>query len=233
MIHVLITAIPERLKLVKVLQESLQAENLKTNILWDREHTGPWPTTRRALTFTTDEHLLILQDDTQITPDFSENLYRLIEADPACIYALYSGKWYETKTASLPRPALWTMRGGLNGAAILLPRAQAQRCALWNDKHLKKGKRSSDLRIWLAADALGIPVRHTKPELVQHLGSQISSIGYNTPNQVAADLNSEGNVYDWSQAPIKEIAALPGNTRIMERFLQTYSIQPESPNVHQ
>ncbi|HWO00090.1 MAG TPA: hypothetical protein VNS63_12570 [Blastocatellia bacterium] len=194
---------PDRRKWVQAMIQQLRSEDASVPIalIQDAQLEGCWPTYRRALEAAGDaSHHLVLQDDLGLCRDFIQSVKEVIRARPTNLIALYSNAG--SVFTARDRGESWVEKAGACGPSVIWPRELIAEFLQWQDIHIDRSFAFDTVRVSMWLIKTSKKAFTTVPSLTQHLGSESSTLGLNSPTKVATwyvgeDRSALG--IDWSQ----------------------------------
>lgn len=201
-----ITAVAERRDLANKLVVSLgNTPNIR--ILYDLRRKGVWWNTRRAwLAYAEDAtHHIAMEEDVIPCKDFMQTAERIAELLPEHIITFYSGASSKNHFARVERKSEhWFVRYNSSppGPAVMMPVEMARKYVAWVDKNMVQARiNNEDEALWAFIHWHNLDEWHCVPTLVQHVGNERSSIGYNSAGKVSPHFigeNFSGLSIDWT-----------------------------------
>lgn len=206
----------ERREWVRAMSEQLRQENpgVALHVIEDVHQEGCWPTYRRALEAAGEtSHHLVLQDDIGLCKDFLKSVQAAMHALPGNLLSFYTNSVYVENARA--RGDAWLERPNVCGPALLWPCNWINEFLLWHDSHVSPLCPWDTVRVtfWLTRQARR--AFSTVPSLVEHLGSEASLLGLDSPTKVASWFigeNQSGTSIDWSRgvkSPLVDPKPLP------------------------
>lgn len=181
---------------------------------------GLWPDTRAALASALSagyDHVLLLQDDVRLHPDFIRAAHDAIAARPE---AIWSGFTRRRSANPLVHQGLrWAHAPILtNAPCVCYPAPLLHPMLTWIDAHVRPDFPSYDQRVSLWALATGLRLYYTLPCLVQHDEAAFGSV-FQLPdphrNRVAAAFDAASPLPDFTQMASRP---LPINRPPLDRY---------------
>lgn len=183
--------------------KKLRAEQpaIQIEIVEDRKRDGSWPTYLRTLQAASgDSHHLMLNDDLTLCKDFVASVREVIRARPNDLISLYTNS--RVVFTARRRGESWVQNSGVEGAAVIWPRALITEFIEWQSVHIAPDFPVEDVRVSMWLSMTSRRSFATVPSLIQHLGWGSSSVGLNARSKVAAwyvgDKRSALGI-DWKQ----------------------------------
>lgn len=183
----------------------------------DRNDKMAMPNARRTwLAPTEATHVCVLQDDLELSNRFPEIVEKCADNFPSSIFSFFQSQLKEEdKGANTPYIQI---RGcGMYGQAIMIPRKMIPVMFYWIDENYGVDYRHDDTAIGFFASMNDIPVMSTIPSIVQHLGHNDSTLGYNNKRKV-------------SRVFMKDVDAneFDAKTYIMSRNISNFQVMPKN-----
>lgn len=205
----------DRRKWVQSMIKQLRSENpsIPIALIEDTQLEGCWPTYRRALEAAGGaSHHLVLQDDVGLCRDFIPSVEEVIRARPNNLITLYTNA--DPVFTARDRGESWVEKAEVSGPSVIWPKELIAEFLEWQDTHIDKTFEFDTVRVSMWLIKTSKKAFATVPSLTQHLGSESSTLGLNSPTKVAAwyigeDRSALG--IDWSQglsSPAKDTTHL-------------------------
>lgn len=194
---------PDRRRWVQAMIKQLRSENASVpiSLIEDTRLEGCWPTYRRALEAAGDaSHHLVLQDDLGLCRDFIRSVQEVIRARPNNLIALYSNA--DSVFTARERGDSWVEQAGACGPSVIWPKELIAEFLQWQDIHIDRSFVFDTVRVSMWLVKTSKKAFTTVPSLTQHLGSESSTLGLNSPTKVAKWYVGEDRSaleIDWSQ----------------------------------
>ncbi len=177
---------------VEAMVKQIRAEDptIPLAVIEDKKRDGSWPTYLRTLRAASGAtHHLVLNDDLALCKDFVASVRRVIRARPFNLVSLYTNS--RVALTAWHRHETWVQNSGVEGAAVIWPRALIGEFIRWQKVHVANGLPWEDVRVSMWLVKTSRPAFATVPSLIEHLGVGASLLGLNGQSKVAA----------WSLAP--------------------------------
>lgn len=194
---------PDRRRWVQAMIKQLRSENasIRIELIEDAQLEGCWPTYRRALEAAGDaSHHLVLQDDLGLCRDFIRSVERVIPARPNNLIALYTNS--ESVFTARDRGESWVEKAGACGPSMIWPKELIAGFLEWQDTHINNSFGFDTVRVSMWLIKTSKRAFATVPSLTEHLGSESSTLGLNSPTKVASWYIGEDRSaldIDWSR----------------------------------
>lgn len=199
-VEYIILGVPSRKQFINSMLSSLPNS---TSLQIDAQPDGTiWKNAKKAWSKITNcSHILVLQDDLLIPPNFNVIVDKIINLLPNNIISLYSPRHIKYFPDSH-----WTTSNRVTGQALLMPTNFSRQWLRWCDKYClpsqKKGlSDGDDIRLGAWMHATNKIAWYPSPSVVQHIGveSSVFSMHMHNKNSSSYPENPEIlNTIDWS-----------------------------------
>ena len=157
----------------------------------------------------------MLNDDLALCKDFVTSVRRVIRARPFNLVSLYTNS--RVAFTAWRKRESWIQNSGVEGAAVVWPRALIAEFVAWQGVHLSSELRYEDVRVSMWLVKTRRPAFATVPSLAQHLGVGASLLGLNGSKKVAA----------WSIAPDRSALGIDWTQGLRSPVRDNMRIRPE------
>lgn len=164
-IDVRIFGVPDRIENIRENQKLLGVPD--DRIVIDLAHDGCIPTAKRAWGIEPNApHVLVIQDDVELSDDFLSTCRRIVSVWPDAIVGLYPGQFpRRVQVRRLDPSSPYITTTALSGQGIIMPSRYITPClASWSDE-----LRGDDVNIGAWAKTNGVLMLTTIPCIIQHL----------------------------------------------------------------
>lgn len=205
-LSIAIVAVPERMDMARALIKNLNTDR-PLKLCCDIRRMGNWLNTRKAWLASDPgcSHHVILQEDVLPCLDFvsaAESIADLLSDKVVTFYSGASVKDYFQRVKS--KREHWFRRTNVTppGPAAMMSRELILSFLAWTDKNLTASLILHDEEpLWGFIHSQKLEVWNCVPTLVEHLGAERSSLGFNNAKKVSADFigaDVSGLSIDWS-----------------------------------
>lgn len=147
-------------------------------------------------------HILVLQDDLGLPPNFPSLVSKIVALLPNDIISFYSPRYIKEY-----KDCHWVKSNVVTGQALLMPSQMVSNWLAWVSEHCLAQQRKNlsdgdDIRLCAWMHVTDTPVFYTSPSVVQHLGAKSTVFAMTMRNKNSAsyptdDPESLSNI-DWS-----------------------------------
>lgn len=199
---------PARKLMVDELRSRLDVDGRSLRVLVDEHLDGVWVNSRRAWEAYDPgaSHHLVLEDDVLPCENLLAGVEQALEYVPErSVVSLFSQEALVER--ALKKNSSWWIHPWSTAQALIIPVAMVEKFLRWSDKNSKPRLIVADARIMCWTWDEKIPVWHTAPDLVEHLGAgatMVTEKGWrkvNTPGFAGSFIGEEESALsiDWSR----------------------------------
>ncbi len=183
-LSVAITNHPSRRLLAEQIAEKVSADGRSVEIVVDEYLEGVWPNARRCWeSYGIDAtHHMVLEDDIAVCEDLVEGLEEALTYVPRrCVVSAYNHKRFIKEVRE--SGSSWAISSWHTAQALILPVNLIEEFLAWVDRYVKPHVMPGDVRLSAFAYYNEIPVYHTVPNLVEHLGHEATTVRSRRPKE--------------------------------------------------
>lgn len=204
-LSVTILCVPGRRTMAKVLQKHIESLGQPVNVFCDIRYQGCWYGVQQArkLMDKTSTHHLVLQEDVLLCNNFFAAVEEILKILPHHIISFYNLKSERAKHDWATKKGYsWVVNdAGSAGPAILMPADYVYSFLKFSDKWVAPETKYEESRLWGWQKVNNIHTWVSNPNLVEHLGSMSSTLGFNSFGKTAVNYIGDADPLsiDWTK----------------------------------
>lgn len=201
----------QRYKMAVALRHKLNEVGAQPVIYCDTQREGVWPSTRKLMVQLIQQkadYLILCQEDILPCDKFMQRIRQVINAIPDKIISLYHPRaWKDRTEYAIKHGESWiTSHNHPGSPCMIFPHQTAVEFLLWESQHIDDGVKYEEPRLWAFINSCGDGLFYsTRPALVQHLGAEVSSLGFNHKGKITDDFIDDlpSPEIDWTRMASK------------------------------